>query len=205
MKDKPEVRRIAVEFEVRSEGESPVIRGHAAIFNSPANVAGMFDEQFLPGAFTDSVRSGNIIMLWQHDPSNVLGSTASGTLKVSEDERGLAIECTPPRSAIRELEAIQRGDVRGMSLLFRNPVAKWERRSTGLPLRTISKADVVEVSATAIPIYRDTDISVRSSADVLKELNSAAPIEPPADNLTAIRQRFEFDRQEAEFHFRKGN
>jgi HK97 family phage prohead protease len=195
--DKPELRHMPVEFEVRGEVDAPVIFGHAAVFNKPATVQGKFDEQFLPGAFADSIRSGTVVMLWDHDSRNVLGSTASGTLKVYEDEVGLAVECNPPRFAEREIEAIRRGDVRGMSLLFKNPVVAWERRSVGLPLRTISRADVVEVSPTAIPVYKTTDVSVRSSADVLDELNSAAPIEPPADNLTAIRQRFEFMHRNA--------
>lgn len=196
--DKPELRHMPVEFEVRGETDSPVIFGHAAVFNVSANVQGRFEERFLPGAFADSIRSGNIVMLWDHDSRNVLGSTAAGTLKVYEDEIGLAVECNPPRSAEREIEAIRRGDVRGMSLLFRKPEVSWERRSAGLPIRTISKADVVEVSPTAIPIYKSTDVSVRSSADVLSELDSeAARIGPPADSLTVVRERFEFMQRNA--------
>jgi HK97 family phage prohead protease len=196
---KPELRHMPVEFEVRGEADAPVIFGHAAVFNVPASVQGKFEEQFLPGAFADSLRSNSVVMLWDHDSRNVLGSTASGTLKVYEDEIGLAVECTPPRFAEREVEAIRRGDVRGMSLMFINPVVSWERRSVGLPLRTISKAGVVEVSPTALPVYKSTDVSVRSSADVLsEELNSeAAQTGPPADSLTVIRERFEFMQRNA--------
>jgi HK97 family phage prohead protease len=202
---KPEMRHVAAEFEVRSEGEqSPVIRGHAAVFNSTTVIDNLFEERFAPGAFAEAV-GADVLMVWNHNMDIVLGRTSSGTLRLSEDERGLAVENNPPKSAAREVESMQRGDVRGMSLRFRAKEQTWERRAGALPLRIITKAEVIEVSPTAVPYYKSTDIHVRSSADVMEELNSAAPIGPPAEDLTAIRQRFEFDRKrEAALH-PKGN
>lgn len=197
MKITPELRHMAVQFEVRADGDKQVVRGHAAVFNTPANIDGLFEEQFSPGAFSEFLRGGgDVVMLWNHNPDNILGRLSSGTLRIFEDERGLAVELDPPSSAAREVEAIIRGDIKGMSVRFRiQEPAKdqsWEQRSGKLPLRTINRAGIIEVSPAAFPYYKTTDVSVRSSADVLSELNSDAALTGPPADLTSIRERFEF-------------
>src|SRR5688572_23982393 len=77
-----------------SAGSLPRVLGHAALFNSPSVFMG-FREIIRSGAFTDSL-GGDIRALWQHDTARVLGRTKAGTLRLWEDDQGLAFELNPP-------------------------------------------------------------------------------------------------------------
>jgi HK97 family phage prohead protease len=188
------VERRAFGFEVCSAGEKPIMRGHAAVFGQEADIMGLFRERIDPGAFKSAIGRDDIRALWNHNPDYVLGRNKAGTLTLSEDDTGLAVEIDPPDTQwARDLMvSMKRGDVSQMSFGFRVKEQTWERVAGKLPLRIIRGVELFDVSPVTYPAYEGTDVSVRSSADVLEELNSAAPIEPPADNLTAIRQRFEF-------------
>jgi hypothetical protein len=157
---------------IRAEGVPLRISGHAAVFDSRANIDGLFLEEIQRGAFADFLATGeDVVLLWNHNRAMPLGRTSAGTLRVYEDQVGLAIEWNPPESAVREVEAIQRGDIKGMSLnMLIDPKDQvWSRPVGTLPLRTIKRASVVEVSPAAFPYYRSTDISVRSAVDVLAD------------------------------------
>jgi uncharacterized protein len=63
-------------------GASPgCLEGYAAVFNTPALIAGTFREVILPGAFTRALQElQNVAMLVNHDANLILGRTRSGTL-----------------------------------------------------------------------------------------------------------------------------
>lgn len=48
-------------------------------------------EAIMPGAVTASLAETDILALVDHDAAKVLGRTKSGTLRLSEDERGLIL------------------------------------------------------------------------------------------------------------------
>ena len=56
----------------------------------------------------------------QHDPNKLLGRTASGTLKLKEDERGLQFRCAMPDTQLGHdtHEMIKRGDLNACSFGF---------------------------------------------------------------------------------------
>lgn len=148
--------------EIRAEdGAKPMIRGHAAVFNKKSENLGGFREVILPGAFK-KVLEDDVRALWNHNADNVLGRSKAGTLRLSEDARGLAVEIDPPDSAIRELEAIRRGDVDQMSFAFQVDEDREEKHG-GEILRTIvSVKRLLDVSPVTYPAYRQTDVAVRS-------------------------------------------
>jgi HK97 family phage prohead protease len=195
------IERRAFGFEVRADGEKPVMSGHAAMFGQEADIMGVFRERIDSGAFKTAIGRDDVRALWNHNPDYVLGRNKAGTLQLKEDETGLAVEIDPPDTQwARDLMvSMKRGDVSQMSFGFRVTDQSWERVAGKLPLRIIRGVELFDVSPVTYPAYEGTDIHVRSSADVLAELNSAAPTEPPAEDLTAIRQRFEFDRKRADF------
>ncbi len=81
-----------------------------------------FREQFAPGAFKDSPASGSDVRaLYEHNYTQLLGRTKSGTLVLSEDDTGLRFELTPPNTQLGNdvLELVERGDISGMSFGFR--------------------------------------------------------------------------------------
>lgn len=134
------------------EGEKPVIGGYAAVFNSLSVDMGGWREQILPGAFGAGL-GGDIRALWQHDSARVLGRTRNGTLRLSEDARGLLFEVEPPdtQDGRDAVELIRRGDVDQMSFGFFVPPGgdAWETRGEGqekMLLHTLKAVELVEVS-----------------------------------------------------------
>ena len=89
-------------LEIRSgEGESPLIRGYAAVFNHWAEIVpGLFRERIAPGAFRHTLRDADVRALLNHDPNYVLGRNTAGTLTLEEDKHGLAVEIDPPGCAM---------------------------------------------------------------------------------------------------------
>jgi hypothetical protein len=152
------------ELSIRDEGETRKIIGHAAIFADTYN-APWFRERIKPGAFTDSLGKDDIRALWNHDSNFVLGRKKAGTLSLREDEKGLAIEITPPNSqwARDMMVSIERGDVSQMSFGFEALKDEWdESDETKDPLRTLLQVKLWEVSPVTFPAYANTDVGVRS-------------------------------------------
>ena len=78
-------------FEIRADEENKIV-GYAAVFNQLYVDLGPFREKIAPGAFKKTIQEADVRALWNHDPNFVLGRTKSGTLKLQEDDKGLAIE-----------------------------------------------------------------------------------------------------------------
>lgn len=147
----------------KSENGKRTIAGHAAVFNRVAD-GGWFREQVAPGAFKDSLGVDDVRALWNHDPNHVLGRNKAGTLRLSEDERGLAIEIDPPDTqTARDLVVlIERGDVSQMSFGFQTIKDSWETKDGDKDIRTLEKVKLWDVSPVTFPFYKDTDVAVRS-------------------------------------------
>jgi hypothetical protein len=155
------------------------IKGHAAVFNRVAD-GGWFREKVAPGAFKDSIGKDDVRALWNHDPNFVLGRNTAGTLRLSEDEKGLAIEIDPPdtQSARDLLVSIERGDVSQMSFGFSTIKDSWERTDGDKDIRTLEKVQLWDVSPVTFPFYKDTDVAVRSHEEWQKQTEQE--LVPPA-------------------------
>jgi HK97 family phage prohead protease len=157
------------EFRIDSENEHPVMKGHAAMFDSSSEDLGGFRERIAPGAFSKSLESADIRALFNHDSNIVLGRNKSGTLRLKEDKTGLAIEIDPPDTqAARDLIiSMKRGDINQMSFGFRTIADKWAKLD-GEWTRTLLEVDLFDVSPVTYPAYLLTDISVRSMQEAIK-------------------------------------
>lgn len=146
----------------KSDDGKRTITGHAAVFNSLSEPLGGFREKIAPGAFKGTL-TADVRALWNHDPNHVLGRTTSGTLRLSEDERGLAIELDAPDTQMaRDLIVLmERGDVSQMSFGFRTIDDAWEKKD-GENVRTLKKVELFDVSPVTFPAYTETDVAVRS-------------------------------------------
>ena len=151
-------------FEIRAEGEGKESRivGHAAIFNIFANIWD-FKEQVAPGAFSKSIGQDDIRALFNHNPDFVLGRNRAGTLKLSEDERGLAIEITPPDTQFARdlIVSMKRGDISQMSFGFRVIKDEWDQGAKPME-RTLKEVQLFDVSPVTFPAYPETDVSARN-------------------------------------------
>jgi HK97 family phage prohead protease len=122
-----------------------------------------FRERIVPGAFAPALGKSDIRALLNHDPNFVLGRTKNGTLRVHEDETGLAVEIDPPETAWADdlLVSIGRGDISQMSFAFRVGEESWETVD-GENIRTILSFDeIFDVSPVTYPAYQATDVSLR--------------------------------------------
>ncbi|RIK35690.1 MAG: HK97 family phage prohead protease [Chloroflexi bacterium] len=117
----------------RAEDSLPMIAGYAAVFNTLSVDLWGFREKIAPGAFAGSLQD-DVRALWNHETGIVLGRTKSGTLRLAEDDVGLAIEIDPPSSAGNYIETIERGDVDQMSFAFRTLEQTWDEDAPPVPL-----------------------------------------------------------------------
>lgn len=190
-------RRSFVADELRvADGENRLI-GHAAVFNSVADL-GFFREQIAPGAFAASINEDDVRALFNHDPNQVLGRNRSGTLKMKEDAKGLAVDISPPdtQNARDVMELIRRGDVSQMSFAFRTLEENWDYTERGSPLRTLSKVQLFDVSPVTYPAYPATDVSVASRA---LEANRPIDVASVKRCVSIIRRRLELLEAECRF------
>jgi HK97 family phage prohead protease len=146
-------------IELRAKGRR--LEGYAALFSSEARIGGGLVETIAPGAFGSTLRSNpDILALVDHDPARVLARTRSGTLRLSEDSKGLGFDLdVPDTQAGRDVLALaERGDLGGMSFGFnaRNDHIEGHRRE----LRAIDLFEISGVSA--FPAYEGTVIDARS-------------------------------------------
>ena len=157
-----ETRTLTRPLVVRAADKGRTIGGYAAIFNSPADIGDSFREIIAPGAFTDALAQ-DVRALIDHNSGRVIGRTTAGTLRLSQDETGLAVEIDlPDTSDGRDLATlIERGDVSGMSFGFIVTKQTWDETGD-VPTRTIEAVDLREVSVVAFPAYDDTSIALRS-------------------------------------------
>lgn len=174
-----------IRVEGGEEGKPIKIVGHAARFNSLSQPiktkAGTFVEKIAPGAFKKALSDSgrDLLSLRNHDADKVLARRSQDTLKVWEDEQGLAFECYPAdttnaRDTITDIKA---GNIKGMSFGFDDPPPggdKWERVN-GQNVRTLLEVPVKEISFVTRPAYLGTDVSVRSQEQHVATLEKDKP------------------------------
>jgi HK97 family phage prohead protease len=183
-------RRVnTVEFDVRaaeasSDGMS--FTGYAAVFNSPSEPL-PFTEVIKEGAFKRSLKSRNEIKLFMnHNTDVVLGSTRAGTLRLTEDSRGLLAQADlPDTTAGRDLSVLmKRGDVSSMSFGFSVP-PKGDMWSQDGATRELHQVRLHEVSiVTGFPAYEATTASVRS-LDILAQ-RTAVDVDALSDAILKL-------------------
>ncbi len=161
-------RRFTTEIELRAEGEGklPHIVGYAAVFNVRSEPIFDFVEVIQPGAFKRSLAGGaDVRALVEHDPGRIIGRRSAGTLTLSEDDRGLKFDITPPDTQVGRdiVTSIDRGDIDGASFGFRvAPGGSEWRTEQEITVRTLSDVDVFDVSPVAFPAYPATSTGLRS-------------------------------------------
>lgn len=177
----------AVEFRDNEAGGVTAF-GYAARFDSRSQNLGGFVERIAPGAFKQTLQEADVRGLFNHDPNYVLGRNRAGTLRMHEDDVGLAYEIDLPNtSAGRDVaELLRRGDVSGSSFGFRMIDEEWGETDSGFPERTVKVAALRDVGPVTFPAYTAAESALRSLAEVrglpLEELVAAGE----ADSLQEV-------------------
>lgn len=165
------IERRGAAIELRAAGRR--LEGYAAIFDAETRIAD-FTEVIRSGAFRGSLTAGrDVLALVDHDPTKVLARTRSGTLRLSEDPKGLHFSLdVPDTQAGRDVLALaERGDLGGMSFGFLPAKGgeRWDGRR-----RELRAVDLHEVSVvSAWPAYQGTMVQARSLQAAFPRLAAA--------------------------------
>lgn len=181
MKHDVERRFTKGDVELRTANGSPVrMAGYAAKFDTLSQNLGGFVERIAPGAFTKTLAEADVKALFNHDANLLLGRSASGTLRMEEDETGLRYEVDLPDTTLgRDLRVLlERGDVSQSSFAFRVVRDDWGTDDQDRPVRTLVEVKLYDVSPVTYPAYLDTEASMRAALPSLAEARSL-----PLDDL----------------------
>lgn len=135
------------------------VSGYAAVFDSPFTSPNC-TEVIRRGAFLRSLKENpNILALYNHNDDALLGTTRAGTLRLREDDKGLAFDLDLPDTTAGHdaLELVRRGDIQGCSFGF---YSREERNANGM--RELLDVDLVEITLTPKPAYKATNVNLRN-------------------------------------------
>lgn len=189
-------------IEVRAKDDGTVtVEGYAAVYNTETVIAGLFREVIRPGAFRNALDRGDDVTLnINHNDNFLLARTKSGTLKLTEDDKGLYIRSeldTSDPDVARLVPKMRRGDLSEMSFAFSIPEGgqDWSESADGLDVREIRDVMLHDVSVVATPAYGGTNIALRSRDDAKEE--------KPKDEAEKARAAYAARKAEQEQKFRK--
>ncbi|MEK5106525.1 HK97 family phage prohead protease [Cytobacillus sp. FSL K6-0129] len=170
MTKKKETRTFDITNVEKRDGENQSLRvsGYAAVFNSKTSIGEYFEEMISPGAFSRTLsENGDIRALINHNFDKLIGRTKSGTLILSEDERGLKFEIDLPNTTYATDLAVSmaRGDINQCSFGFFATEESWDY-SIEPALRTVNEAELFEISIVSIPAYENTEVALVRSKEI---------------------------------------
>jgi len=162
----PEQRTVDVDVEaIDTRGRT--LHGYASVYGVESHDLGGFRERIAPGAFADVLPDADVRALLNHDPSQVLGRTKSGTLRLADESRGLRFECDLPDSPLGEnvREAVKRGDIDGASFRFVVGDEEWDG-----DVRTVKSVSALQdVTVATYGAYPDASVELRVRPEKTEE------------------------------------
>lgn len=178
-------KRIAyTTLDLRQSQDGSTLYGYAAVFDSPSEPM-PFVEYVKRGAFTKTIKDGADVRLLIDHEGVPLARTKSGTLRLMEDERGLAVEADlDPMNpdAARVISAMKRGDLSQMSFAFRTIKDAW---SDDRNVRELREVQLYDVSVVTFPAYEQTVAEIRSR---LLQPEQAAPTLDVKSTSVSVRK-----------------
>ena len=184
-------------IELRADGESAMLVGHAAIFDTLSVPLWGFREKIDPGAFTKAITRDDVRALVEHDPARIIGRNTAKTLRLAEDKKGLMVEIDIPDTQVgRDLQvSVARGDLTQMSFSFSVVNEIWQKVDKE-DIRTLQELELFDVSVVAFPAYEDTDVAQRRW-DAVKGERAEEHMRILA-GVTAITLNFPYRQRQAE-------
>lgn len=154
----PEQRTVDVDVQdIDTRGRT--LHGYAAVYGTTSEDLGGFRERIAAGAFAD-VLDSDVRALLNHDPSQVLGRTRSGTLRLHDEQRGLRFEIDLPESPLGEnvRASVARGDIDGASFRFTVNRDSWDG-----DLRTVeSVKELKDITVATFAAYPSSSVELRT-------------------------------------------
>lgn len=151
-------------FKVKAVNDDGVFSGYGSVFN----VLDAYNEVVVPGAFSDSLKTRQPALLWQHRSGEPIGVYTD----VKEDTVGLHVEGKLALKTARGAEAyelLKMGALNGLSIGFMVRDESYDRVSG---ISTLKKLDLWEVSLVTFPANdaaRVTDVKAAEQIQTLKD------------------------------------
>lgn len=155
-------------LELRSEGGATRLTARFP-YGRETEIAPGRHEVIAPRAFAARIQAGgDVHLLAGHSYDRPLASRSAGSLVLTDSDEALTVEATLTAEAAQAswardfLAAHAAGLVRGLSPGFRvsDGGERIERRAAGV-LRTVTAADLFEISAVTRPAYSEAQIEAR--------------------------------------------
>lgn len=152
------------------------LSGYAIVWNTPSKDLGGFKEVVSPDALK-GVDLSNVLMLNDHDYTQVLASVKAGTLKLTPDDKGLHFDATlPDTTTANDVFAnVQAGNLDSCSFSFDvdDGSDKWDKDDQGNITRTINQIkDLFDVSVVAVPAYDSTNVDANDAGNKNVNVNT---------------------------------
>lgn len=179
--------------EGEGSGGAERFNGYAAVFGTRTAIGNPlrwgFFEEIAAGAFASTIAEHDARKLIDHDSYYVVSRASAGTLLLTEDDKGLAVDSALDEglSYVRDLKAnVRNGNITGMSFGFMVTDDTWLTEQVEVPgfdkpvdvdVRIVNQVHLIEVSSVTFPQYEDTEADLRSVATALVHRGDVAAIE----------------------------
>ena len=175
-------------FSIRAEGDGKTLVGYAAVFDSPSEPL-PWTEYVRRGAFSKTINDGADVRLLVDHEGVPLARTKSGTMRISEDDKGLRVEADlDPANpdAARVMSALRRGDVSQMSFAFEPIQDSWSKDKK---TRELKEVKLFDVSVVTYPAYEETMVQLRNT-----QANNTEPDNVKTSSLALRRAQIAIQR-----------
>lgn len=201
------VTSAAVELRASAD-DARRIGGYAAKFMRQSQNLGGFVEQIDVRFFNKSAGDGWPDVMARYNHTELLATTAAGSLRLSLDAEGLVYEADLLSDSLsdRVLQLTQRGDISKSSFAFYTFEDDWTLNDQGMPLRTLISGKLVDVAPVDQPAYLDTSTGLRSLAEArdldvdevtrMAASNDLASLIKPAPLVIDLGERKNVDQPE---------
>lgn len=197
----------AEDLELRSEGDDErKLSGYGIVYNRKTQLYDDLFEVIRPGAASEFLAGKpDVKCALNHDRRYLFGRTKSGTLTLTEDEKGVKYEAIPPDAqwARDALVSVDRGDIDGSSFTFRvRPEdEKVTKQKDGTYLREVLKlSEIGEMGPVTDPAYTDTTAEFRSAQEEYESLTSGLRAQETEEEISARQRALQLKRRKLELH-----
>jgi len=172
MSRETELRYWRSDLETRSAGTTRRVGGLGVPYGQwsyllPGGFVEVVERRALAKTIGDKI---NVVSRMEHHPEWLLGDVESGTLRLSNEARGLHYEVDLPNTTAGNdcYELVRTGRIRHSSMGFQSFEDEFHRDGS-LLVRHLVSIRLTEVSPTAQPAYPDTSTAIRSLASQVGE------------------------------------
>jgi HK97 family phage prohead protease len=168
----------------KADGDKPaMLTGYAIVWDALSDDRGGYKVRFKKGSPTFTTPT---MAYYHHDPRAILGNTANGSLRLSQDDVGVRVEIDlPDTSTARDVqELVGKKYIGGMSFAMIKLTDYVTSKENGVEIMNVTAFTCDEVTVTGIPSFTATSIAVAQDPPALP-MAASKNSTPPAKDRAA--------------------